>query len=144
MKMSDDAEKNTRMDAQRPDEDRPIDPDWENRRLCSDGNCIGVIGPDGRCKECGKVYEGDLPESFPAPQPSPDAPPAEEDTEKPSAEDLRQHFADTTSDEAAADSEDSSWKDRILCSDGNCIGVIGPDGRCKECGRPYTPEEDAP
>ena len=30
------------------------DPDWENRVLCSDESCIGVIGPDGRCKECGK------------------------------------------------------------------------------------------
>jgi hypothetical protein len=28
--------------------------EWENRQLCSDGNCIGVIGPDGRCKECGR------------------------------------------------------------------------------------------
>jgi hypothetical protein len=32
--------------------------DWENRTLCSDENCIGVIGPDGRCKECGKRYKG--------------------------------------------------------------------------------------
>ena len=32
--------------------------DWENRILCSDESCIGVIGPDGRCKECGKPYEG--------------------------------------------------------------------------------------
>lgn len=27
----------------------------ENRVLCSDGNCIGVIGLDGRCKVCGKA-----------------------------------------------------------------------------------------
>ena len=33
------------------------DIDWENRTLCSDGNCIGIIGPDGRCKECGKPYD---------------------------------------------------------------------------------------
>ena len=32
--------------------------DWENRKLCSDGNCIGVIGSDGRCKECGKPFAG--------------------------------------------------------------------------------------
>ena len=32
--------------------------EWESRRLCSDGNCIGVVGPDGRCKECGKPYAG--------------------------------------------------------------------------------------
>lgn len=36
------------------------------------------------------------------------------------------------------------WDNRVLCSDGTCIGVIGPDGRCKECGKPYDPnaEED--
>ena len=35
-----------------------FDDDWENRTLCSDESCIGVIGPDGRCKECGKAYKG--------------------------------------------------------------------------------------
>ena len=34
-----------------------IDIEWENRRLCIDESCIGVIGPDGWCKECGKPYE---------------------------------------------------------------------------------------
>ena len=33
--------------------------DFESRLLCSDGTCIGVIGPDGRCKECGKAYTGE-------------------------------------------------------------------------------------
>ena len=28
--------------------------DMENRRLCPDGNCIGIIGADGRCVICGK------------------------------------------------------------------------------------------
>jgi hypothetical protein len=31
-----------------------------------------------------------------------------------------------------------NWKDRILCCDGNCIGVIGSDGYCKECGEHYS------
>lgn len=30
--------------------------DWENRRLCSDGNCIGVINEQGVCNICGKPY----------------------------------------------------------------------------------------
>lgn len=36
------------------------------------------------------------------------------------------------------------FANRILCSDGTCIGVIGYDGLCKECGKPYAgePEED--
>lgn len=31
---------------------------------------------------------------------------------------------------------EDQFANRVLCSDGNCIGVIGPDGRCKECGKP--------
>jgi preprotein translocase subunit YajC len=30
--------------------------DLEDRILCSEGSCIGVVGPDGRCKSCGKIY----------------------------------------------------------------------------------------
>jgi hypothetical protein len=33
---------------------------FENRVLCNDGSCIGVIGLDRRCKVCGKPYEPDL------------------------------------------------------------------------------------
>jgi len=33
------------------------DIDWENRTLCNDESCIGVIGPDGHCKECGKIFK---------------------------------------------------------------------------------------
>jgi hypothetical protein len=36
-----------------------LDLEWEQRTLCSDESCIGVIGPDGRCKECGKPYESE-------------------------------------------------------------------------------------
>jgi hypothetical protein len=39
---------------------------------------------------------------------------------------------------SGAAAEDSGWASRRLCSDENCIGVIGPDGRCKECGKPYA------
>lgn len=35
------------------------DLEWEQRTLCSDESCIGVIGPDGLCKECGKPYESE-------------------------------------------------------------------------------------
>ena len=56
------------------------DMDWENRVLCSDGNCIGIIGLDGRCKECSKPYEGKLPwqiKSVPI-EPDPEAVPTED------------------------------------------------------------------
>ena len=94
--------------------------DWENRRLCSDGNCIGVIGPDGRCKECGRSEEG-RPE---AAEPLEPRPAVEAEAERPAG-----------GPEPPEPSVDD-WDNRRLCSDGNCIGVIGSDGRCKECGKP--------
>jgi len=97
--------------------------DWENRRLCSDENCIGVIGPDGRCKECGKPEAGE-PAAAPLPV-SPDPVPSAVTVDAPEVA------------EEAADA-DEGWENRRLCSDENCIGVIGPDGRCKECGKPFT------
>ena len=115
------------------------DLDWENRVLCSDGNCIGIIGPDGHCKECGKPFEGRLPKGFHQ-RPSPEktepqaARPAEEPADKAPAKAAR---ADSSAEEGAID----DWDNRVLCSDGNCIGVIGSDGRCKECGKPFTSEE---
>lgn len=39
------------------DDEGPVD--FASRKLCSDGSCIGVIGTDGRCKECGKPYTGE-------------------------------------------------------------------------------------
>lgn len=31
------------------------DPQWDERKLCPDEGCIGVIGDDGRCKVCGRT-----------------------------------------------------------------------------------------
>jgi hypothetical protein len=41
------------------EEKSDLDLEWEQRKLCIDESCIGVIGPDGRCKECGKPYESE-------------------------------------------------------------------------------------
>ena len=97
------------------------DIDWENRTLCIDESCIGVIGPDGRCKECGKSFESGQQEDIP---PAPDI--DEEDLETEPAED----------DESKSPT-DIDWNNRTLCIDESCIGVIGPDGCCKECGKPF-------
>ncbi len=59
------------------DDERPVD--LASRKLCSDGTCIGVIGPDGRCKECGKPYTG---EPEPEPEPEPEAAEEEEENEE--------------------------------------------------------------
>ena len=102
-------------------ENKSDDGDWENRVLCSDESCIGVIGSDGRCKECGKPYEKE--------QIGDEAHAAEPDENQ---------DAEETGVDVPPESEgDDDWENRTLCSDESCIGVIGPDGRCKECGKPY-------
>jgi len=114
-------------------EDLPAsDDDWDSRVLCSDESCIGVIGPDGRCRECGKPAGP----GFAAPDR--DQPPgAEKAPEEAPAENFEAEEEDVDEDLVVDDDE---WRQRILCSDESCIGVIGPDGRCRECGWPYQPK----
>jgi hypothetical protein len=106
---------------------------WDRRVLCSDGNCIGIIGTDGRCKTCGKPYEGDLP------QPAADSETMAEGVETEPADQQLEKTNDSIDDEPSDDSQpkDDAWENRILCIDESCIGVVGPDGRCNECGKPY-------
>ena len=121
------------MNEEKQDQDAFEDFDWENRILCSDESCIGVIGPDGRCKECGKPYEGELPGSGPSTETArPQAPAREPESDEQPQPEPQPESADPIGPE-----DDDDWENRTLCSDESCIGVIGPDGRCKECGRPY-------
>ena len=116
------------MNDETNDSDAVEEVDWENRVLCSDESCIGVIGPDGRCKECGRSHEGQSATStMPTEESEPTAAPDEaEPVDQPAPEN------------EASSSDDDDWENRTLCSDESCIGVIGPDGRCKECGKPYA------
>ena len=111
-----------------------VDLDWDNRVLCSDGNCIGTIGVDGLCKECGKAYEGELPWKVSGKESNASQPATTTETES-QTDKITEPTHQTDKIEASAESDD--WDKRRLCSDGNCIGVIGPDGNCKECGKPY-------
>lgn len=99
------------------------DIDWENRTLCIDESCIGVVGSDGRCKECGKPYEG------------------YQATSNESSETISTQQEDLQTDSSFEISSDDEWENRTLCIDESCIGVVGPDGRCKECGKPYKDSE---
>ncbi len=45
----------------------------------------------------------------------------------------------TAADAGRENDEVIDFSDRILCSDGTCIGVINEQGVCKICGKPYTP-----
>lgn len=106
---------------------------WDQRTLCSDGNCIGLIGADGRCKACGLPYTGESPTSVV------DSDMADEGDMDDSPADQ----PDTAEDDRGGDdpfvrspTADDSWENRTLCIDESCIGVVGPDGRCKVCGKP--------
>ena len=88
------------------------DVEWEQRTLCTDESCIGVIGPDGRCRECDLPLESVIEEEF---------------------SEAAKEVAENDQDESIPDIE---WQQRTLCTDESCIGVIGPDGRCRECGLP--------
>jgi hypothetical protein len=88
------------------------------RKLCPDGSCIGIIGSDGKCTECGRPDPGGAP-------PADSAGWQEQD-----------HGADDDPGEEAADGSSGFDSKRRLCSDDSCIGVIGPDNRCTECGKP--------
>ncbi len=102
----------------------PSDVEWEQRTLCSDESCIGVIGPDGCCKECGLPYESEKQQEF-----------SEEHAASDSEEEVAEgEVAEDEEEDAVTDIE---WEQRTLCRDESCIGVIGPGGRCKECSLPY-------
>ncbi|WP_372683434.1 hypothetical protein [Desulfosarcina sp.] len=108
------------------------DSEWEKRVLCSDGNCIGIVGADGRCKMCGRPYDGG------APSPAVDT---HADDQGADGEPVDQEMSveDAPADDYPAgdpDGSEDAWESRTLCADESCIGVIGPDGRCKECGKP--------
>jgi hypothetical protein len=93
-----------------------------DRELCPDGACVGVIGPDGRCKVCGTRGMDGVATARPAADASPQEPSARP----------------RPADEAIEVDDD---EDRELCPDGSCLGLIGPDGKCKVCGtaRPSPP-----
>ena len=107
--------------------------EWDQRILCSDGNCIGIIGAEGRCKVCGMPYDGDLPSLI-------DEANTDDDGLDSSPADQQMAVEDPPVGDDSADGSDGpedTWENRTLCADESCIGVIGPDGRCKECGKPY-------
>jgi len=97
-----------------------MDPGFDSRRrLCPDGACVGVIGSDGKCSECGRTPSG---------EPAADEPVATEIDDDGVAEAAPSPIDD--GDDGAFD------PNRRLCNDDGCIGVIGDDGRCKVCGKP--------
>jgi hypothetical protein len=112
--------------------------EWDQRQLCQDGACVGVIGPDGTCKVCGRVapdWGDERRRGLVAA--------AAEDGEGDATEGDGGGDEDEISPAApAALGELAVWQRRRLCPDGACVGVIGPDGTCKVCGKAAVAGED--
>lgn len=96
-------------DAAPVDAGEPAEGDDDERALCPDGDCTGLLGDDGRCKVCGKA--GVRARARAAAGAAPVVrvvPPAVTD-------------------------DDSD--DRRLCPDGSCTGLLDASGVCKVCGQ---------
>jgi hypothetical protein len=103
--------------------------DPQRRRLCSDGSCVGIVGPDGRCRMCGLAHPdgpGDVA-AF-----SPTAASLDEDGDLAEADDVALAADGPQIKDVGNDGGFNA--SRPLCPDGSCVGVLGPDGRCKVCG----------
>ena len=109
------------------------DLEWGERTLCSDEGCIGVIGPNGRCNECGKPSGAAKARKPPKEKARKEEPPPTADADEESGTGTE---GSSEEPEESASTTDLEWEKRTLCSDEGCIGVIGSDGRCKECGKP--------
>ncbi|HEY2903383.1 MAG TPA: hypothetical protein VGL59_22555 [Polyangia bacterium] len=103
--------------------------DPARRRLCPDGACVGLIGDDGRCKVCGTPAGAER---------DPAAADSGAITWDSSGKDENDDMTlpRTLADVARLDDTGGFNPDRQLCSDGDCLGVIGADGHCNVCGKP--------
>ena len=115
-------------------QDIPDNDNWDDRILCPDESCIGTIGPDGLCRECGLALEKG---QAVAPAVSTG------ENQNPMQAAAETDIADPTLDDPDGKTEDepditTGWDDRVLCRDESCIGTIGPDGCCNVCGLPFT------
>jgi hypothetical protein len=102
------------------DQESNFDP---RRKLCPDGSCVGIIGSDGKCTVCGTADPGGDAEVAATPW---------------DREDDQNEASEVAPSEESLGTESSATgfdPNRRLCSDDACIGVIGKDNRCSECGR---------
>jgi len=103
----------------------------EGRVLCSDDSCIGTVGPDGKCKECGREYSGDEPLDPVAAGRSREG---DDQLADPDPADDAEDPGDG-SDERVDGDGGQDPDARVCCPDEACVGVIGPGGKCGTCGR---------
>lgn len=120
---------------------------FAGRELCPDGACIGLIGADGLCRECGRVGASAVSDPRLRFLDTDSALQSDDAAQAPAAGDAPRAAAGPSSEAVpGADLRDSpgewapgEFENRLLCPDGACIGVVGEDGKCKECGTLAAP-----
>lgn len=95
---------------------------WDERRLCDDGACTGLIGNDGLCRVCGRASKFWGDERRRGMQDEPNEPDDEDAADE----------HDARADRGAGDDDGD---ERRLCIDGSCTGLQDADGRCRVCGK---------
>ena len=110
--------------------------EWDQRVLCPNGACNGVIGPDGTCKVCGHVMPNWGDERMRGLSDEPEEGAVEDEDEDDDDEDLDDEDLDDEGDAEVEPGEPPpEWEERKLCDDGACVGVIADSGLCTVCGK---------
>jgi len=132
--------------------------DWDYREVCPDGACVGVIGPDGTCKVCGRVsptWDNERERGMVVDGAADAELPADDDDELDDDDDDDEDDEDDDEDDEGDEGDDDEvevdaalapeanadeyeWSRRKLCPDGACVGVVGPSGACTVCGKTFT------
>jgi hypothetical protein len=108
--------------------------EWDQRQVCPDGGCVGVIGADGLCKVCGRAatnWGDERKRGLVAEASSDDETDGDESGEE--GGDGDEESAEGS--EGSSSDADYEWSRRKLCPDEACIGVVGSNGKCNVCGR---------
>lgn len=101
---------------------------FEDRVLCDDGMCTGVVSRDGRCGTCGRLHHVDRAIEAPHDDEAAHDEAAHDETPRSEASprDEDRH------EEAPREDDDA----REPCDDGLCTGVLNARRVCGTCGRP--------
>lgn len=103
--------------------------DWDQRVLCPNGACNGLIGAEGTCKVCGHVMPNWGDERMRGLSDE------TEDSDEDDLEDDEGRDADELEGATDGGERPPEWEERKLCDDGACVGVIGDNGLCTVCGK---------
>jgi hypothetical protein len=107
----------------------------EQRALCPDDACIGVLDETGRCKLCGRQGTPPPAVASPAADRAEAAGEAAAAAPELTADVASPAVPPAASPDSDPDQAQDDFADRQLCVDPSCIGILDASGRCKECGR---------